>query len=101
MAQQQWLEAATQENDMKVVTIKPRHGIDAQDISHFLRVEFQQSGTSGNPLVNADIDVVEQTDTEHEAVVRAVQLGRENYHMQGSLDDIIESLSHLVEQYKS
>jgi hypothetical protein len=39
------------------VIIIPRSGVTALDIKHFLVVEFQQPGTTGTPLVNADIKV--------------------------------------------
>jgi hypothetical protein len=83
---------------MNVVVIKPRYGVEPIDIVHFLRCEFQQVGQSGNPLINADIDVVEQTSTEREAVEEATRLRVELGRLRQRHAELLGRLVTLTEQ---
>lgn len=52
-----------------LVIIEPRHGVTAQEVAHFLSVEFQQPGQSdGNPLINANIRVLEDPHFKHDRI---------------------------------
>lgn len=40
-----------------IVIIRPRHGVDAERLRHWLETNFQQAGTSDDPATHADVKV--------------------------------------------
>lgn len=85
-----------------MITIKPHRQLASDhEVVHFLVSKYQQPGTSGNPLINAEIHIVEQTYSEAEAAQHIADLERQLREIRAKYDSLYAGIRRILQVFES